>query len=313
MTSLSVTSRARRAQPLLGTLVEVTVWHATQKDAQRACDAAFDAAAAVDAAMSYHREDSDLSRLNRAAPGVTVQVGLDTWAVLTSAARLHRLSGGLFDCTIAPRLETEGFLPRVAHAAAGDRPALADDFAPTEHPATSGRLRASDHPTQADVLLPAACRVRKRRTLRLDLGGIAKGYAVDRAVDALRSAGAAGGLVNAGGDMRVFGPRAVRVDVRDPAAPGCAAARVALKEAALATSGSYFSSRAGQGRCTPIVDPRIDACIDMRYSVTVAARRCVFADALTKVVALSANRHHPALGALRAEAWILGSLEARHA
>jgi len=285
-------TRLRRAQPLLGTLVELTVWHAEAGAAARACDAAFAAVAEIDALMSFHRGDSELSRLNRAPPGVAVDLTPHTWRVLVHAARMHRASAGLFDCAIAPRLQAEGFLPGCAGARAAGA-------------------------TQADVLLPAPGRAVKRRAVRLDLGGIAKGYAVDRAVAALRAAGASAGSVNAGGDIRVFGRRPVRIEVRHPSRPECPGACIALRSAAVATTAGYFGRRAahpgaaGQRAAqasrwqVPVVDPRTGACVTMDASVTVAAPQCVLADALTKVIALSGDAAHPLLARFRAEAWIL--------
>jgi len=271
--------------------VEITVWHGDTAVAERACDGAFAAVAGIEALMSYHNPDSELSRLNGAQPGEPVDVSPHTWWVLSQAACVHRASEGLFDCAVAPHLEQAGFLPAVT--------------SPLETGAT-----------QADVLLPAPGRVVKRRPVRLDLGGIAKGYAVDRAVAALRAAGVPAGCVNAGGDLRVFGPRTLRIDVRDPVRPDRAGAAVELNEAALATSAGYFSERTDTtgSPLTPIVDPRTHRCIDLRSSVTVSAGECIIADALTKVVALSADTRHPALERFRARAWILtvAAAAARH-
>jgi thiamine biosynthesis lipoprotein len=262
--------RLRRAQPLLGTLVELTVWHADSAAAGRACDAAFAALAEIERLMSYHRSASELSRLNRAPPGLMLDVTAHTWRVLVGAARVHHASGGLFDCAVAPRLEEEGFLPRSGGQAARGA-------------------------TQADLLLPGPCRAVKRRPLRFDLGGVAKGYAVDFAVATLRAAGARAGSVNAGGDIRVFGRHPLRVEVRDPAQPGRAGAGIALRGAAVATTAGYYGPRAGHRWRAPLVDPRSGACVEMDCSITVAAPRCALADALTKVIALTGDAAHPIL------------------
>ncbi|HTQ00266.1 MAG TPA: FAD:protein FMN transferase [Casimicrobiaceae bacterium] len=144
-------------------------------------------------------------------------------------------------------------------------------FDPTT-PQSRGRM-------QAIVLLPRL-RVRASEAVSVDLGGIAKGYAVDCAVAALREAGASAGIVNAGGDLRVFGDshwHAVRV--RHPAKPTLTRPLCELRNQALATSAAYFGETA--------VDRRTRRTHRLRHSVTVVAPTCAVADALTKVVALA--------------------------
>jgi thiamine biosynthesis lipoprotein len=161
--------------------------------------------------------------------------------------------------------------------------------------------------SQRELLaLEAGWRVRKLAPGWIDLGGIAKGYAVDLAVAALEAAGAAGGCVNAGGDLRVFGPAGYPVAVRSPSAPGAAASRFMLLDAALATSGIYFSMRSHQGRqVSALVDARVGEPLAFDRSASVRAPRCVLADALTKVVLATGDIHHPALAAFGASAFVL--------
>ena len=124
--------------------------------------------------------------------------------------------------------------------------------------------------------------VRATAPIALDLGGIAKGYAVDRAVDALRVAGARAGLVNAGGDLRVFGSDEwMPVRLRHPAAPAHTLTLFDVRDAAAATSADYFRDARGG-----LVEPRAQSLRSYPCSVTVVAPTCALADALTKVVAL---------------------------
>ena len=131
--------------------------------------------------------------------------------------------------------------------------------------------------TFADVALEGGC-VRLPRGARIDLGGIAKGFAVDRAIDALRDTGAHGGSVNAGGDLRFFGNWSGRIRVRAPGALDTSLALPRLRQRAFATSAGYFGST--------LVDPRNGAATCLGWSVTVAAATCALADALAKAVAL---------------------------
>jgi len=130
-------------------------------------------------------------------------------------------------------------------------------------------------------MLDAAVRVKQRVHLTLD--GIAKGYAVDRAVDALRCAGADCGVVNAGGDLRVFGNQPEPIYVRHPRSPGKLVHIGQVTEAAVASSGAYFSA-AG------FFDPRTRKVVKPGYGVTVIALDCTTADALTKPCLLEPNR-----------------------
>lgn len=131
---------------------------------------------------------------------------------------------------------------------------------------------------------------------RVDLGGIAKGYAVDRAVAALRACGVRRGLVNAGGDLRAFGTGVWPVEVRG------VGLRLALERGAVATS-QYRDGRTPYHDDALIV-PASRAVHAIDRTVTVAAPRCVFADALTKIVALSGDARHPVVAELGGQAWL---------
>ncbi len=131
----------------------------------------------------------------------------------------------------------------------------------------------------------------------IDLGGIAKGFAVDRAVAALRRAGATSGMVNAGGDLRVFGDEPQVVHVRHPLQPGKIAGQLFLRERAIATSASYFFPS--------LYDGRSGAPVPADVSVTVAATDCMTADALTKIALVLRADCAPLLDRFGAEAFLL--------
>ena len=130
---------------------------------------------------------------------------------------------------------------------------------------------------------------------RLDLGGIGKGYAVDRAVETLEGLGCAAGWVNAGGDLRAFGDADVPVRVRDERRGGVRAF-ASLQGGAFATSHYDRASRSQLARAS-----NDDA---SAVHVSVAAPLCLWADALTKVVALGADTADPLLARYDAVAWI---------
>ena len=138
--------------------------------------------------------------------------------------------------------------------------------------------------------------------LRLDLGGIAKGFAVDRAVAAARRAGASAGVVNAGGDLRAFGATARRVSVRSPAFPHAMAAECSIHEGAVATSSNALDPVSAGRLHRPDGLPLWIG----RGSVTLFARSCMTADALCKVVAaVGPSAAGTLLRRYRAEAFIL--------
>ena len=256
----------RRCQPWLGTYVEITAQAADEATQERAISAAFAAVARVHWLMSFHDPASEVSRLNQRATQAPVTVDAWTYEVLGVAQQLHELSGGVFDMAVAPRLITWGFLP-----------------------STSAALRRPG--TTADVELLPHHQVFFRRPLTLDLGGLAKGFAVDRAVEALQAAGATAGGVNAGGDLRVFGSAAQPLHVRHPRDPAQTLSTVEISNEAAATSAAYFARRRCAGRwVSPILDPLSGRPWLGRASVTVIAPNCLMADALTKIVALAPER-----------------------
>ena len=273
----------RRARPLLGTLVEIAIdGDLPRAAAEQAFGRAFAAIARVHALMSYHDPHSEVSHLNREAWLRAVPVSDETWQVLSAAQQLSAASDGLFDITIAPALERAGFLPR-----------------PADH------LPASSRGSWRDVDLLPGRRVRLARRLRLDLGGIAKGFAVDQAIAQLRAAGVVNGSVNAGGDLRTLGRSTHTLHLRHPEQP-THLLPVITTHAAAATSAGYFQYRQWTGRvCVPIVHPGTHTLCDARRSVTVLADECLVADALTKIVYADAKRASRVLDQYQARAVIL--------
>ncbi len=259
----------RRARPLLGTFVEITVTGAALPDMNAAIDGAFAAIADAHRLMSFHELGSDVSRVNRHASVRAVTVHPWTYQVLDAALELYRRSGGAFDITIAPVLQALGLLPHD----------LDDD---TSVPIA---VRGSD----AIELLPD-CRVRIHHPgIRIDLGGIAKGFAIDRAVDVLRFHGIPHALVNAGGDLAAFGQdEADTVHIRDPRDPREVMCRIRIRNEALATTASRFDPfRTSHPTGSAVIEPCSRQPTRAIVGTTVRAPTCVIADALTKVVMIS--------------------------
>ena len=261
------THEMQRARPLLGTLVQIRVSGEDRDALAGAIESAFRTVARVHALMSYHRARSDVGRINRFAWRTPVRIHPWTHAVLREAQRVAGASGGLFDVSVARQLVARRVLPALRSARVPVRGA-----------------------SYRDIRLLPGFKVRLARPLLLDLGGIAKGFAVDRAVERLRAAGVHSGTVNAGGDLRCFGPRSERVHVRHPADPSLLLPLAELREGAIATSAAYFTRRRIAGReVSAQVHPRRPGFVP-RDSVSVAAARCITADAWTKVLLLGGAR-----------------------
>ena len=240
----------RRAQPLLGTLVEIGV-RASSDAGNAALAAAFDAVRAVQACLSRFEAGSDVARFNalRRVEHMTMRPAMQH--VLAAAQDLRSASNGAFDISV-------GTSPQGWHC-------------------TGDQL----HKLDGEVCL--------------DLGGIGKGYAVDRAVQVLLEHGCAAGWVNAGGDLRAFGDNDVPVRLRDENSGGVRPFAT-LRDGAFATSHFDHCSRsqiANGARAKPV-----------RAHVSVAAPLCLWADALTKVVAISGDTSHPLLARFEASAWL---------
>lgn len=244
----------RRCRPLLGTFVEVSVpaGHAA------AIDAAFGAIQHVHERMSFHEETSDLAMIRRSPPGEPIKAAAETVEVLAVAIELHRKSKGVFDISVGRFLVASGFLPRP--------------------PGIDLRKMTG---TTADIEIVDDRHIACHKPMLIDLGGIAKGYAVDRAVEALRLCGAPCGIVNAGGDLRTFGNEAQTVHLRG--ATGALDDVVELADMALASSSNRHLRRTCRGQET---SPHMDGHgrpVLASHAVTVMAPTCTIADALTKV------------------------------
>jgi len=250
-------------RPKMSTLVTITVYDRSPTRAQKAIDAAFDRMDAVAQVADRHLADSEITRLARA--GAPVKVSPELWRLLAAAKAMGERTGGAFDVTVGP-------LCRL-----WKRCAMAKRMpTPDEVQAAKGQVGieglALDEATHTAAL--------SRPGMVVDLGAIAKGYAVDQAIAALKSQGIASALVNAGGDMRMIGPRpgadAWRIGVQDPREPGNHSGllhTLHVPACAIATSGNYqrFFEIAGQ-RFSHIIDPRTGQPASRVPSVTVVSQ-----------------------------------------
>jgi thiamine biosynthesis lipoprotein len=265
-----------RARPLLGTIVTIRASF-DGADPDGAIGEAFSEVATVHRLMSFHDPQSDVSRLNRDAACRPVVVDARTFEVLAWSQALAEASDGAFDITSASIAVREGALPAPASP-------------PAPAPGASWR----------DIELDGrACTARFHRPLWIDLGGVAKGYAVDRAAAALQRRGAQQGVVNAGGDLAVLGGSPEPVLLRTGEAGETPVLELAA--GALASSGGETDRQRAPGLH---LDARSGAGASSSRFVSVVAGRCMVADSLTKVVMLEGESAAPLLARLGATAYL---------
>jgi thiamine biosynthesis lipoprotein len=255
----------------MGTAIHVELWSDDTACADDALAAVMADMHRIDAAMSPYKETSELSRLNREAAKRPVEVSAELFGLLAQSVAFSRLSGGAFDVTYAGAGHLYDFRRRV-------RPGDAE--------LTKARSAIGYWHLQLDA---ASRTVRFARPgVRVDLGGFAKGHAVERAAALLAARGVRHAAVSAGGDTRLLGDRRGRpwmVGVRDPDRAGEVVALLPLEDAAVSTSGDYeryFDDDAG--RWHHLIDPRTGQPARAVRSVTVIAPNGLTSEALSKTL-----------------------------
>jgi thiamine biosynthesis lipoprotein len=266
----------------MGTLVDLTLWTDDAAGAQAAAQAVFEEFHRLDQLMSNWVETSDVSRINAAAGVKPVPVSDETMRIIVLSQKVARKTGGAFDITVGAYRgvwkfdqDLDGTLPAAGDVAArrkltGYRDVVAD---PVRH---TVKLR--------------------RKGMAITLGGIAKGYAVDRAAAILRDRGLANFIVQAGGDLFVSGTKGDqkwRVGIRDPrGARDATFALTELENRTFSTSGDYERGFVRDGRrYHHILDPRTGYPTQGCRSVTVIAKDGLTADAWdTALFVLGAER-----------------------
>jgi thiamine biosynthesis lipoprotein len=233
--------------------------------------------------MSAFRTDSELWRFNAHASPRPFALSAATFAVFAQAREVSAATGGAFDITVAPAVDAWGFGP-----GGNRRVPAAEDIAPLA-PRIGWSMLALD--TSARTVAKA------RPDLRADLSGIAKGFGVDRAAQALDALGLAGYMIEAGGEVRTRGRNSEgepwRIGIERPdAVPQRAHFIVPLAGQSIATSGDYriWFVRDGRRYCHEI-DPRTRMPIPSGLaSVSVVAPECAYADAMaTALIVMGAD------------------------
>jgi len=256
--------KVRYEPPLImGTHCDLTVVAARERQqaARKALEAAEQRIRQIESLMSVHLADSQLSEFNAAAAGAPFPLAPELLEVLRAARDVNRASDGAFDVTVGP-------LVKLWQRAGRERKRPSD-----RELAATLRVVGMDH-----LRFDAEGVTKLADGVSVDLGGIAKGYAVDQALAEIRRAGFSGIIVNIGGDLRCSGSdpggRKWRVGIRHPFAPatGRLCGKLALNDAAVATSGDYFRFVEIDGQqYSHILDPRTGWPVERRPSVTVVS------------------------------------------
>lgn len=256
---------AQETRMMMGTLVSVTVVDASPNLAQDAMVKAFQRMSSLTPIFDRHSGGGLLNALNTS--GNISGMPAELSKVLNLCQSVHTFSGGAFDITVAPIIDT-----------------YRHSFATSGHAPSKDELRAAMS-TMGGVSINGNAMAITRQGAGVTLDGVAKGYLVDQGLAAAKSAGACHVLINAGGDIGVLGDRGNgqpwRVAISDPAKPSKAKAVAKLTSGAVATSGNYEVYFDQDKLYHHIIDPATGASPHMDTSVSVRAGSAALADALS--------------------------------
>ena len=261
----------RRTQFIMGTLVEITVSHSDPEVIQTVTTEAFNEMQRIEGLMSAYIPDSEISRINRAAGKQTVPVSPEVEEVIREGIFWSEQSNGAFDITVEPLVQLWDF--------DGEK-----EFIPGE---STIRKTASLVNYRNIEIKDHTVRL-KNRGMAINVGGLAKGYAVDRAISILRSK-VSSGIVNAGGDLYAFGQKSKQnswtIGLQHPRKPQDLLAAFAVKNQAIATSGDYQRYFMKDGvRYHHIFDPQTGRPARLMISTTIITTEVMDADALATAV-----------------------------
>lgn len=260
----------RFPEGIMGTSCHLSVVmdYRSQESAKKILDKAEYRIRYIESLASNWIEESEVSQFNRADGGVTFEFSRTNWEVIHFGAELYKATAGAFDLTCRPLIELwkkagqSGVMPRESEI----------DVAKTQSSWALLEFNEGHYITKTSA------------DLRIDLGGIAKGYAIDQAVQAMIELGAIGGLVDIGGDLRVFGKSSRAsgewlIEVKDPFRKGLLRSATYVGDVAVCTSGNYARYVQIEGkRYSHIINPKTGYPTEKVPSVTVVADSAMEAD-----------------------------------
>lgn len=262
---------------LMGSSVKLTLYSETEAAANLAAEAAFGRIATLDRILSDYKTDSELSKLSATAgSGQKVPVSPELWRVLERSQELARATDGAFDITVGPYVRLWRRARRSKEFPSSQRLAEAREAVSYQ------KLHLDRTARTAQLLVPG---------MRLDLGGIATGYAVDEAMQVLRRHGITRALIDASGDILVSEPppgaAGWRIGIAPLDAAGPPSRYVSLRNMAVTTSGDAFQHVVlGGKRYSHIVDPKTGLGLTDSSTVVVIAADCITADSQATAVSV---------------------------
>jgi len=258
----------KQEQAIMGTRIAVEFWDEDKAHAAQCAEKVFSEMRRIDALMSPYKPDSELSHINQQAANGAIQVSQEMFNLLRKSLQMSQLSNGAFDITFSS----------VGHMY---------DYRQGIKPSDEEIQKSLPSINYRHVLLDETNRsVRFAQSgVRIDLGGIAKGYAVDNGIAILAGCGIKGGLVSAGGDSRILGDRGNRpwmMGVRHPRKKDAVAVMLPLSNTAISTSGDYerFFIEDGK-RYHHIISPSTGKSVSTTWSATVIGPDATTTDALS--------------------------------
>jgi thiamine biosynthesis lipoprotein len=259
-------------QVSMGTVVEITLVGDDEEGAKKAALQAFQEIKRIEQLMSPWINSSDVTRINQSAGKEWVKVSPEMLRVIKKAQEISELSGGGFDITVGPLTQ----LWRTAREKG--IPPSAEELKQKLNLVNFRNLMIDQ---EGKVFL-------RKKGMAIDLGGIAKGHAVDRAFEVLRTLGYKNLIVNAGGDLRVGGSKLDQpwsIGIQAPRSSEKIMATVTISDSAIATSGDYEKFFMYQGkRYHHIFNPRNGLPAEECQSVTIICKEGMVADALATAV-----------------------------
>ncbi|BFU90441.1 MAG: FAD:protein FMN transferase [Nitrospira sp.] len=260
---------SKRTQMHMGTLVTVTVVASDKDVGSRAIQAGFDEIKRLEQLLSTWRPDSELSRVNAEAGHLPVQVSQETLELVSRSLEMAEVTHGGFNIALGPAVEAWSVT---------ERQHIPDAEELQQLKPLVDWTRIQINRERRTIYLP-------HMGMRIDVGGIGKGYAADRAVEEMKRAGAQGGVVALSGDIKTFGVlpkgKGFPVGVKHPREDEALIAVIDLKDEAISTAGDYerFFERDGI-RYHHILDPQTLRPARGCQSVTIIAKEGAVADGL---------------------------------
>jgi FAD:protein FMN transferase len=263
----------RRNKPMLGTFVELWIEEDRYTNPEQMAfnqeigNVVYQQMEKVQTLMSSHDTSSEIAQLNRlskTAPGIICSLHPWTYEVLMIAQKVFKETGGLFDCGIGQHSPTY--------------------------------LRSSNQDQEGgmgSIDLLENQQIRLNQPVHIDLGGIAKGYAVDRGIEVLKNFDIKHALINAGGDLRIIGGIEQSIYLKESLHGDTYIYMGKLKDGAVATSSTRFGRDNKKGGMSYLIHPKTGECIEDDLSYSIVASTCVVADCLTKALAIEKNIHAP--------------------